>query len=72
MSIQIRNTPSQTGLFKIQWNPSNADTMRTTLCVRNIEVFEILLVGVAMHAHAIEHHDGAFQSSLLLYDGKKG
>ena len=36
------------------------------------EASGIFLVGVAMHTHAVECYEGAFQSSPLLYDGKKG
>ena len=32
----------------------------------------IFPVGMAMCTHAIEHYEGVFQSSLLLYTGKKG
>ena len=36
------------------------------------EVSGIFPVGVAMRTRAVERYEGAFQSSPLLYDGKKG
>ena len=36
------------------------------------EVSGMFPVGVAMRTRAVEHYEGAFQSSPLLYDGKKG
>ena len=46
------------------------------LCVWNIEAFileasGIILVGVAMHIHAVECYKGVFQSFALLYAGKE-
>ena len=60
----------------IQWNPSNTDTIGPQLCVWNIEAFileasSIILVGVAMHIHAVECYKSVFQSFSLLYAGKE-
>ena len=58
----------------VQWNLYNVDTIGAISSVLSKEVFLLwrFLVGVAMHTHVVEHYKGAFQSSPLLYNGKKG
>ena len=59
----------------IQWNLHNTDTVGTTSFYRGVptsEVSGIFLVGMAMRTRAVEHFEGAFPSSPLPYDDKKG
>ena len=65
-------------ILGVQWNLHNTDTVGTTSnCpyyrgVPTSEVSGIFPVGVAMRIHVVEHFEGAFHSSPLPYDGKKG
>ena len=61
----------------VQWNPSNLGQHGDhDVCpkYRGVHIFDassIFLVGMAMHTCAVEHYESAFQSSPLLYTGKK-
>ena len=54
------------------------DTLETTavgleyrsICL--LEASSVFPVGVAMCTHAVKHYEASFQSSPLLYAGKKG
>ena len=62
----------------IQWNLHNTNTVGTTSnCpyyrgVPTSEFSSIFPVGMAMRTCAVEHFEGVFHSSPLLYNGKKG
>jgi len=65
---------------RLQWNPSNADTIgATAACPEYIEAFVFWrlpmyfqYVWLCMLIHAVEHYKGAFQTSPLPYTNEKG